>query len=386
MRTTLLSTALSLLAASTFACSSDPGATPTDADSGASTGIDAAVMTDAAKNDAASTIDGGNGQPGKLGTVTEKGACTKYQTHLGNAKCFTATVDGCSGIDALDVDVVVADPDDNAPKATIVWSSGSGGGGMYEDTGASGNTRPALDPMESLRKKGYRIIERAWAGGTQTGQWFEGKSGPTASACRYATLASYLRSKYHAKGSFCATGNSGGSVEIGYSLTRWGREATIDYALLTSGPAARFEDSCAGDASPAWKTKCAQLTAGKTWQCNGGAPACGYDTGIARLIDSSYSHTDTCADAMNHAAALAADSPLGTPAQTTFNKTRIEQLLAENDCENGVVPGALDFNARVTSLGATPKLTLLPDVGHSMQATVAGGDAIEAALEASCKP
>lgn len=356
---------------------SSDGGGGTQSDAGSSSTPDATPEADAAT------------KPVVLGTVTENGNCTKPSV-LSNAKCFTVTVSGCPGVPALDADLLVADPLAGPAKGTIIFGSGSGGGSFYEDVGdGAGAAGPML---ERLHTKGYRIVERAWAGPPQTGQWFEGSAGPAANSCRYATLATYIKTKFHKnEGKFCGTGNSGGSVELATSLTRQGRGDIFDYALLTSGPAARFQDHCETTSSPTWKAECDALTAGKAWECNargelGGKPMCAFDPGIKELVDSAYRPTSPCSEGgAANAQKLADGSPLGPGAQTVFRNTRIELLEALNDCRNGVVPAGLAFAKAVTSQGAPPKVTFLSGVGHSMHANVEGAAAIEAAMEASCK-
>jgi hypothetical protein len=65
--------------------------------------------------------------------------------------------------------------------------------------------------------------------------------------------------------------------------------------------------------------------------------------------------------------------------------SKVELFLASNDCNNGVVPAGLDYAAQVKNRGQPPSVTILPNVGHSMQANPAGAAAIEAAMVASCK-
>lgn len=378
---------LGLSAALTVACSSTSGALVEPGDAASAPDgrddADASIQQDA--NDAASNLNDGGSRPVVLGTVTEKGNCVKATT-LGNAKCYAATVDGCAGVPAMDVEVLVADPPSLPAKGTIIFGSGGGGGAFYEDAG-SGNS-VTVQMLERLRVKGYRIVERAWNAPPQTGQWFEGSAGPRASSCRYGTLSTWVKTKFHQnQGKLCGTGNSGGSVELAYALTHQGRGDIFDYVLFTSGPAWRFDYQCDAVPGPAWQAECDRVLAGKAWECGGGAkPVCALDPGIRSLVDSSWRPDSVCSTGgPANASRLFDASPLGPGAVTSFPKTKIEAFEALNDCNNGVVPGGIAFAEHITSMGSPPKVTLLSGAGHSIHAHADGAAAIEAAMEASCK-
>lgn len=373
------------------ACSSEPDGAPSSASpAGAATApVDPLTPapgggTDGGADGADGAVDPASPKPVTLGVVKEKGSCT-HPTALANATCYAVAVEGCPGVPAIDAEVLVAEPSTASPPGTIVFGSGGGGGAYYEDAGdGAGAAGPML---ERLRAKGFRIVERAWAGPPQSGQWFEGTAGPTASSCRYATLATWIKQRFtQNKGKFCGTGNSGGSVELAYALTRQGRGEIFDYALLTAGPAASMDLHCATIPSPAWQTQCNQLLAGHTWECNGAKPVCNFDPGIKQLIDSSFGTDTPCGTGgAANAQKLIDGSPIGPGATITFPKTKIEQLLGAKDCRNGVVPSGLAFTNAVTSMGAPPKTTVLTGVGHSIHAEVAGARAIELAIDASCR-
>lgn len=353
-----------------------PGASST---SSASPGASARPTTD----DAASSPDATAQPPLALGRVVEKSTPCRSRSRLRGATCAVLTVESCQDVPAIDVEVIVAEPTGGAPRGSIVFGSGGGGGAMYED---AGDQTVTLEMLERLRRAGFRVIERGWAGPPQTGQWFEGTAGVTKSACRYATLSSYLKSKHAPTpggGAFCGTGNSGGAAELGYAMTRWNGDATFDYVLFTSGPAGQLDHSC-GAVTPDWQTRCDSLLAGKTWTCGGGAkPVCALDPGIGQLLDSATRPATPCKDGAR--AALAADSAIAPSATRDFSHAKVEFFLASNDCNNGVVPAGLDYAAQVKNRGQAPSVTILPNVGHSMQANPAGAAAIEAALLESCK-
>lgn len=380
---------LGLSALAMVACSSgEEGTIVPASNADASTPVptegDASNADASVQPDVSAQPDGGNA-PVVLGKVTEKGMCNKPTT-LGNAKCYSATVADCPSVPAMDVDLLVADPPTLPAKGTIIFGSGGGGGAFYEDAG-NGNT-VTVAMLERLRLKGYRIVERAWAGPPQSGQWFEGTAGPRANSCRYGTLSTWIKTKFHQnQGKFCGTGNSGGSVELAYALTHQGRGDIFDYTLFTSGPAWRFDYQCESKPGAAWQTECDQVLAGRSWDCGGNsAPVCAIDPGIKNLVDSSWRPDTPCATGgAANASKLLDNSPLGPGAATDFPKTKLEFFEASNDCNNGVVPGGLAFAKRVTGMGGTPKVTILPGVGHSIHANVDGAAAIEAAMEASCK-
>ncbi len=379
---TIVSSVLALVASlSAVACATDPVA-----DEPAT----AAPSSPPPPSATAPCPGGGEPAPGPaapavtLGRVVDRGACS-HRTDLTDAKCYALAVEGCPGVPAIDVELLVAEPKGPA-KGTIVFGSGGGGGAYYEDAGDGGG---AAGPMlERLHQKGYRVVERAWAGPPQSGQWFEGTAGPAASACRYATLATFVKETFHkGQGGFCATGNSGGSVEIATALTRQGRGEIFDYALLTSGPAASFDKHCGAD--PSWPAACGALLdgAGAAWECGPGAkPVCDFDPGIKQLVDSSWRPGKACQEASAaNASTLVAGSPIAPGATTRFDKTTIELFFGLGDCKNGVVPAGLAFAKSIQTKGAPPKVTFLSQVGHSIHAVDKGAAAIESALEASCR-
>ncbi len=73
---------------------------------------------------------------------------------------------------------------------------------------------------------GFRVVDRAWTGG-----WTTHEGGLKKESCRYATLLTWVHDHLHKGGKFVATGNSGGSAEIGYAMTTWQRGDILDLAI-----------------------------------------------------------------------------------------------------------------------------------------------------------
>jgi len=253
---------------------------------------------------------------GTLGSVTKGGSCS-MTSGLGNSSCQTITVTACPNLSNATADIITADPPNGTPViGTIIFGSGLGGTTLY---GASGS--PEANMMENLRTRGYRIIERVWTNSSDG--WFTGTLGPTVSACRYATLANWLKTQYPA-GQFCAAGVSGGAVELAHGLSRWNLGNVLNAVVFDSGPQTRLDYYCVGTSNPPWSASCLNIKATYPFQCGGGATGCQPYSGVAQLIDASYGGANTCSGATmqsSHLATLYNDSADGPGAVLNFPNT-----------------------------------------------------------------
>jgi hypothetical protein len=174
--------------------------------------------------------DAAAASPHPLGTVDGETdvACTGAPT---GAVCKHIVVH-CGGLPDLGATVAVVTP----PKveATVVAFSGGGGVDFY------GPARNAL-----LATDRFRLALVKW-----DSDWEQTpSSGILAAACRPATALQWVFDSIHGKDrthAFCATGHSGGSGQISYSLAHYGRGDILDYAALSAGPPfGRIDYGCA---------------------------------------------------------------------------------------------------------------------------------------------
>src|ERR1017187_7693556 len=191
-----------------------------------------------------------------LGSVEDSAAVCQAGP-LANTICRRLQV-SCDGLKPIQAEIRVTEPAAGAsPRGTVVLGSGGGGGGFY-----------APDPeiqglVRDLAAMGFRVVDRRWMGG-----WTTNEGGLKNEACRYATLLTWVHDHLHKGGKFVATGNSGGSAEIGYALTSWGRGDILDLAIPTSGPpTARLDYVCVKQASPEWTALCSSIIPKGVMEC-----------------------------------------------------------------------------------------------------------------------
>jgi hypothetical protein len=162
--------------------------------------------------------------PPQLGSVTEgPEACPAGP--VANTTCRRLQV-SCPDLKPIAVQIRITQPAAGAAlRGTVVLGSGGGGGTFY--AGAP----PVQELVTQLAGMGFLVVDRAWNGG-----WTTHEGGLRKESCRYASLLTWVRDHLHRGGKFVATGNSGGSAEIGYAMTTWQRGDILDLAIPTSGP------------------------------------------------------------------------------------------------------------------------------------------------------
>ncbi len=146
-------------------------------------------------------------------------------------------------------------PDGGITEGSVVFISGGAGGAFYgTKTGtrsSAGTKKFARDLiMQPLILAGYQIIEFKWIG---EGGWMESDVGNNGdpynqaawlglreAACRPAVLLQKLREAWHDPPAgalpYCATGQSGGAVQLAYAMTYQAADTFLDSVVLTSGP------------------------------------------------------------------------------------------------------------------------------------------------------
>jgi hypothetical protein len=300
--------------------------------------------------------------PTTLGTVTPlPDACSSREANLPGTTCHRARV-SCAGLPDVDVELRISDPPVGTPIAgTVVMGVGGNGVGFYLAPEYGPDVRAALTVA------GYRLIERSWPG---PGGWYgDNSAGLRANACRYATLLEYVHEQQQAPGTpLCITGNSGGAAEVGYALTTWGVGAFVDMAAPSGGPAVtRLDYVCAGDA--AWLSLCDQFIPDDLWSCT---PSCT----LPRTHE-----VCTQQSASPSVDELRADSVMHADAVTHYPRTFVHFLYGTADCGPNV-PSGMSWATAVTSPHV---IDFVPDMPHALLTSVAGRDALIAAITGECR-
>jgi hypothetical protein len=119
-------------------------------------------------------------------------------------------------------------------RGTILFLSGARGTSPW-DGGAE-----ARRILGELRAAGFRTVILQW---TSAFGWSKSATGCHVGhgrlACRPATAARWIYDNLHTQSAtiaYCATGQSGGSTQIGYMIAQYGLADIISAAVLTGGP------------------------------------------------------------------------------------------------------------------------------------------------------
>jgi len=282
-------------------------------------------------------------------------ACPAGAGPVARTDCRVLVV-SCPGLKDLRAQVRITEPAaDKQVRGTVVLGSGGNGAGFY------GGQEGGQTLVRELAAMGFRVVDRAWDGG-----WPTQEGGLKKEACRYATLLTWIHSRVHTGGKFAATGNSGGSAEIGYALTTYGRSAILDVAIPTSGPpVARLDYACVTQASPEWAALCSSIVPRGVMEC---VPGCvlGPNNGICKQVGPQPTAAQLLDDSVVHPAAV-----------LDYPKTKLYFLFGALDCGEPV-PVGLTFATKVTS---EKVILFVPRTPHALFSTVEGREAIRNALD-----
>ena len=319
------------------------------------------------------------------GEVAPDGACALPTLFVG-ATCERHVVT-CPGLEPATVNLVIAEPPAGvALRGTVLLGSGSMGATLIEKATIDGGESHFVSEMEELRARGYRLIQRAWQGATPGDRgWLRGTEGPDDSACRYATLVTWLADRYSGdEAAFCALGFSGGSVELALAMSRWGVAELLDHATLVSGPAGHFDTSCVG--GPEADAQRDLALAAHPWECGATplSPVLGDE--IALLVDRSYGGAPVCSSRDPiHIGTLDGDSALGPDGVSEFPTTRLHVVLGMKDCGSGAATAGATFATEVLGADGPPVLIEVAGAGHSLHATPQGAKALRQVLRQGCR-
>ncbi len=242
----------------------------------------------------------------------------------------------------------------------VVMGSGGGGGGFY--AGQEGGKIL----VEEVAKMGFRVVDRSWAGG-----WPTSEGGLVKESCRYATLLTWVHDNLHKGGKFVATGNSGGSAEISYALTTWGRGDILDVAIPTSGPPLGHLDyACVKQASPEWASLCSTIVPKGVMEC--GTPGCllGPANGVCTQVSKTPTQQQLLEDSVMHPGAV-----------LNYPKTKVYFIYGALDCGEPV-PIGLTYATKVTS---EKHIDFASKTPHALFSTPEGRAAIRKAIGAGTK-
>jgi len=296
----------------------------------------------------------GFGEMPRLGTVKET-PDTCPAGPIANTNCRRLQV-SCPEMKTIEVQVRITEPAaGTALRGTVVMGSGAGGNSFY------GGQPVAQGLLKDIAAMGFRVVDRAWTGG-----WTTHEGGLKKESCRYATLLTWVHDHLHTGGKFVATGNSGGSAEIGYAMTTWHRGDILDLAIPTSGPPiARLDYACVKQASAEWAPVCASIVPKGKMECT---PSCtlGTSNDVCKQVGASPTLEQLHDDSVMHPGAL-----------LEYPKTRVHFLYGAKDC--GVpVPMGLTWATKVRT---EKEIEFVPNTPHGMYLTAEGREAIRNAIE-----
>jgi hypothetical protein len=290
----------------------------------------------------------------RLGSVTEvPDPCPAGP--IANTTCRRLQV-SCPGMKTIEVQLRITEPAPGKPlRGTVVMGSGGGGNSFYA------GQPPAQPLVKDIAAMGFLVVDRAWTGG-----WTTHEGGLKKESCRYATLLTWVHDHLHKEGKFVATGNSGGSAEIGYAMTTWQRGDILDLAIPTSGPPiARLDYACVKEASAEWAPICASIVPKGKMECT---PTC--TLGTSNDVCKQVSATPTLEQ-------LHDDSVMHPGALLDYPKTRVHFLYGAKDC--GVpVPMGLTWATKVRT---EKEIQFVPNTPHGIYLTPEGREAIRNAID-----
>jgi hypothetical protein len=290
----------------------------------------------------------------RLGTVQELSEPCPASP-VPNTSCRKLLVT-CPDLKPLEVQIRITQPAAGVPlRGTVVMGSGAGGGSFYA------MAPPVQELVKQISEMGFLVVDRAWKGG-----WTTHEGGLKKESCRYATLLTWVHDHLHKGGKFAATGNSGGSAEIGYALTTWGRGDILDLAIPSSGPpVARLDLACVKEPSAEWKAMCASIVPQGKMEC---ASQCtlGASNDVCKQVAAQPTPEQLHDDSVVHPGAL-----------LDYPRTRLHFLYGAKDCGEPV-PIGLTWATKVRS---RKQIDFVPNTPHSIFQTPEGREAVRRAID-----
>ena len=290
----------------------------------------------------------------RLGTVRElPEACPAGQ--LAGTTCRRLEV-SCPDLKPLEVQIRITEPAAGTTlRGTVVMGSGAGGGSFYAGP-------PEVQTLvKDIAGMGFLVVDRSWKGG-----WTTHEGGLKKESCRYATLLTWVHDHLHKGGKFVATGNSGGSAEIGYAMTTWHRGDILDLAIPTSGPPlAHLDYACVKQASPEWSALCASIIPKGVMECESQCTL-GPSNDVCKQVTAEPTPEQLLDDSVMHPGAT-----------LNYPKTKLHFLYGAHDCGEPV-PIGLTWATKVTS---EKEIGFVPHTPHALFSTPGGREAIRKAID-----
>lgn len=263
----------------------------------------------------------------------------------------------------------VGEPTASPSRGTIMFMGGGGGSvALWGDYGEY-----AGPVIEELRAAGFRTIEILWKRGWLTGA--RGQSeGPALLASRPATVMRWVYNNLHQQDddcAFCATGNSGGSMLISYTLAHYGQANIFDAVVLTGGPPfGRIDLGLIHDDpdnEQYWFTAYATRVADDSF----GFPP--DSTGPGARNDPSFrkQFQDASISFGNW--------------DYTYPKTMVSFLFGENERPVWVAQGMTYYNRLLEAGSPLVSVATVPNTPHRVRATKVGAEVIRDILLLECK-
>jgi len=307
-----------------------------------------------------------NHKPKNLGTATV--TASNYDCPSGDPrKCYELSI-SCEGIhEEVTVTLFVAEPL-TSYKGTITFHSGAGGKGFW----APDDKPTAKQVLEDVNNSGFRTVEVKWGNNGWLAGSEQNREGITKLGCRPATVLKWIHDNLYEQNNgteaFCATGNSGGSVQISLSMLNYGMDKYLDLIVPTAGPGVgRIDLGCMeGGDHPLFLDKQTSLFDKSYGFLDSPGPCTTKDESyLARLID---------------------DSQALGERDYVYPQTMIYNLVGAMDTETKTNAQSLEVYNRWLDEG-TPFLyrEVIAEAGHGVHDSAAGAAKISEALRFECR-
>ena len=302
-----------------------------------------------------------------LGTIKSSHTTTCPVGGVGGAVCYKLLI-SCPSVADMTAILKVNHPAATS-LGTIIFDAGGNGVGYYDQEFAFGATA-----VNSVLSAGFTTAQINFNGFLNG--WMTGPGGPRKLACRYATVAQWVYNNIRPSTTepLCATGNSGGSSVIGYSLAHYGLSSIFSMVELTSGPPqSRIDYGCICDQGTG-PTSCGN---GPLGQC--------YGVKTAQMsMDQAYAST-ICSSAVTthnrtNAALFLNDSLNSADATLSYPTTDVHIVFGGLD-KSSAVPLGQYFADRVTT---NHTVDCVADAPHSLPDVQDGGAKVSDDLTAFC--
>jgi len=345
-----------------------------------------------------------------LGTVTPSTAvaaqttCPVFSAGAPGSTCYKVKV-SCDGIADWSAYLKVNQPSGN-PLGTVVFSTGSGGGTLYDnDSNFINGTFNGGDNIvervlnTTVADAGYTTVQVSFGAPFDNSTavangWLQGPGGVRRLACRYASVVDWIYKSIHNSNTtapMCATGNSAGAGAISYAVSEYGLASEFSLVEPTGGPVMTLlHQGC----SP-----CSQFTASnfctQTHQSMCYSVSSGGSSSTAEIIDNAYqaqgqTTPTVCTDGVNGnnknfnrllSDSIEDDPSITTPLPIVNPPTTTKVVLGTLDTTSAVLQGYAWWGA----VGPPPQLKCIADAAHAIPAVQDGADQIVSDIETMCK-